>query len=127
MVDSNILPYPDNYFDFVVAWESICYNNEDGLKEVLDEILRVLKPGGKFLSTIPRSIHFLCGREVAPNVFQPTNTSDQTECVLYAFKNREQAKEMYKKFKNRKIGYYSANIFSHKDRFNYIIYGEKAS
>ena len=52
LVDSNILPYKDNFFDVVVAWQSLYYNNERSLREALYEIQRVLKPGGCFLSSM---------------------------------------------------------------------------
>jgi SAM-dependent methyltransferase len=48
------LPYPDGFFDCIVAVHS-CYYLEDGVKfaQVVNEFKRVLRPGGLFVGTIP--------------------------------------------------------------------------
>ncbi len=43
------LPFEKASFDYVIARESLCYVPDDMLDGVLDEIFRVLKPGGQFL------------------------------------------------------------------------------
>jgi len=47
------IPFPDNYFDFLVSWNVIHYeNNEKDIQNALEEYNRILKPGGRmFLST----------------------------------------------------------------------------
>ena len=51
MTDATI-PYPDAFFDGVVAWGVLEYNDWDGLTKAVSEIDRVLRPGGVFLGTI---------------------------------------------------------------------------
>jgi SAM-dependent methyltransferase len=41
------LPYPDGHFDLVLSWGSV-EHIKDGYRPVLDEVWRVLKPGGLF-------------------------------------------------------------------------------
>jgi cyclopropane fatty-acyl-phospholipid synthase-like methyltransferase len=50
-IDSTI-PFEDNQFDAVVAWEVLSYNDWSTLSQAVREIERVLKPGGTFLGTI---------------------------------------------------------------------------
>jgi SAM-dependent methyltransferase len=44
-VDAESLPFPDNSFDFVYSWGVI--HHTPGIKRAVEEISRVLKPGGK--------------------------------------------------------------------------------
>ncbi len=48
-VDGTTLPCESANFSYVIARESLCYVPDDMLGAVLDEIFRVLKPGGRFL------------------------------------------------------------------------------
>ncbi len=51
-VNNHELPYEDNYFDVVVAWQVLAYNNLKSFDDVMGEISRVLKPGGIFIGTM---------------------------------------------------------------------------
>lgn len=53
--DGKSLPFPDGHFDAVVSFE--VFEHVFNLEEVLREIRRVLKPGGKLLVTIPFAWH----------------------------------------------------------------------
>jgi len=66
--DLNIdpIPYPDNYFDYVTAYDflehvpRIIYVNgkiRNSFIEVMNEVWRVLKPGGIFLAHTPHYEH----------------------------------------------------------------------
>ncbi len=128
LVGSNILPFKDNYFDIVVAWESLYYNNKAGFQETVDEILRTLKPGGRLLASVLSSRHNVCiyGKEIAPSTFRPIHTSNQATCVVYTPKNKTVIKKMFSKFENLAIGFYSSLLFGPSDYdYHYIIYCEK--
>lgn len=47
-IDGESLPLNDASFDFVVARESLCHVPDEMLGDVLSEIFRVIKPGGRF-------------------------------------------------------------------------------
>ena len=49
--DGKIIPFPDNTFDSILASEVL--EHVFNLEEILKELFRVLKPGGKVLITIP--------------------------------------------------------------------------
>lgn len=48
----DILPYPDNFFDSVVAIQAIYHGLPHDMQFAIDEIHRVLKPGGVFGFTV---------------------------------------------------------------------------
>ncbi len=49
LIDGETLPFESGFFDRVVARESLCYVPDEMLGDVLAEIVRVLKPGGRLL------------------------------------------------------------------------------
>ena len=58
-VDAENLPFEDGFFDIVYSW-GVIHHSED-TEQIIKEIYRVLKPGGKFLGMIyhRRSLHAL--------------------------------------------------------------------
>ena len=46
------IPFEDGKFDVVIAWLVLYYNDWNGFHKAMDEINRVLKPGGVFLGTM---------------------------------------------------------------------------
>lgn len=47
LINQEELPFPNNYFDAVVAREVLCYVPDNQLSLVLSELFRVMKPSGK--------------------------------------------------------------------------------
>ena len=124
LVDSNILPFKDNFFDIIIGWHSLYYNNSETLQEALDEILRILKPNGQFLSSMVSVKQTqLCGTEIAPSVFRPKK-KDQSQCIVFCFKNKKQIMQKYRKFKNIQIGFYSSELFG-SPKYHYVILAKK--
>ena len=58
LADVCALPFPDGRFDFIMATDVIEHVDEDD--KALNELRRVLKPGGKILLTVP-TFHSLWG------------------------------------------------------------------
>ena len=44
-----LLPWPSEYFDAIVTWQVLCYNDWDTWRHAVSELERVLKPGGLFI------------------------------------------------------------------------------
>lgn len=44
------LPYPDKFFDLVIDREAICCNVPSAIQQTIQEVYRVLKQGGRFLT-----------------------------------------------------------------------------
>lgn len=49
LIEGGRLPFPDCSFDAVVSWQVLNYNDWKSLRAAVDEIERVLKPGGLVL------------------------------------------------------------------------------
>ncbi len=47
-----ILPFPDLYFDLIVLWGVLHYNNAESVLRILDEMRRILCPGGSIMGTL---------------------------------------------------------------------------
>jgi SAM-dependent methyltransferase len=52
LMQEDKLPFGDNSFDGVIAWQVLYYNNWETLHQAVREIDRVLRPGGIFIGTM---------------------------------------------------------------------------
>lgn len=69
--DMTDLPFPDASFDYVLSLNVIYHGDAQVVREALQEIRRVLKPGGVFQGTMlsKRNARYGEGREIASNTF----------------------------------------------------------
>lgn len=71
--DFSDLPYPEGFFDLIVDRESVYANRKQAIQKISREVLRCLKPGGRFLtftySTDHGDIVNGGGQLVEPNTF----------------------------------------------------------
>ncbi|MHA2473484.1 MAG: class I SAM-dependent methyltransferase [Promethearchaeota archaeon] len=71
MGDMRAIPFETNYFSHVYSWNTIFHMNKKDIKQGVDEMIRVLKPGGlcfvNFLST--DSEHYGKGEEPNPGEY----------------------------------------------------------
>ncbi|MBI2024680.1 MAG: class I SAM-dependent methyltransferase [Candidatus Harrisonbacteria bacterium] len=122
LVKSSALPFQDGFFDIVVAWQSIYYNDENGLKAILKEINRALKPKGQFLSSmISTKQNLLCSKKIGLSTYRPAKKTGQQNCTIFCFKNKNQIRKLYGDFARIKIGFYSSYLFKSRN-FHYVIY-----
>ncbi len=56
LAKASLLPFPPNYFGTVLS--NCAVEHMDEIKQVLSEVCRVLKPGGKFVFTVPQPLFF---------------------------------------------------------------------
>lgn len=64
---SQAMPFPDGQFDVVVMSEVLEHLSDDVLNSTLVEVRRVLKPGGRFIGTVPANDNLLDNRTVCPH------------------------------------------------------------
>lgn len=79
------LPYEDDSFDYVLAWNVIYHGDGTVVRRCIREISRVLKPGCLYQGTMlsKRNINYRSGREVAPNTLVGGDTSDKEHPHYY--------------------------------------------
>ena len=80
------LPFPDHAFGAVVAWNVIYHGDGSIAQRAIDEIHRVLRPGGLYVGTMlsRRNAGYGKGREVRPHTFVVDDaTGDKTHPHFY--------------------------------------------
>jgi tellurite methyltransferase len=80
------LPYPDGYFDYVLAFNVVYHGSEQTLQRTLGEIRRVLRPRGLYQCTMlsKRNVEYRRGQEISPNTFiQLNGAGDKSHPHLY--------------------------------------------
>jgi ubiquinone/menaquinone biosynthesis C-methylase UbiE len=93
--DACDMHYPDNYFDLVVAFDVLEHIEEDAL--VVNEIHRVLKPGGYFIITVP-AFNFLY-------------SSHDKALAHFRRYNKGTLRALLSDFDCREIGYWVFSLF----------------
>jgi len=65
------LPFPDEHFDYVLAFNVIYHGDAKIVRQAISEIRRVLRSGGVYQGTMlsKRNTKFGKGTEIAPNTF----------------------------------------------------------
>ncbi|WP_329563532.1 class I SAM-dependent methyltransferase [Streptomyces uncialis] len=84
--DMTSLPFPGGSFDFVVAWNVVYHGTAEDAARAIAEVTRVLRPGGRYLSTMlsKRNVEFGKGQEIAADTFvQPGGPQDKAHPHLY--------------------------------------------
>jgi ubiquinone/menaquinone biosynthesis C-methylase UbiE len=89
------IPYPDNYFDLVVAFDVLEHIKEDDV--AAKEILRVLKPGGAFVFTVP--------------AFNCIYSSHDKLLNHYRRYNKKMLHALLHDFECKKLGYWFFSLF----------------
>jgi len=108
--DMHKLPYEDNFFDAVLAIYCLEHNKLSGIKEVILELDRVLKPKGILAATLISTKDPRCGmgKKIEHNTF--TSIDDPVEKdVIHHFSNRKEIKELF----------YNFDIINLKERSGY--------
>jgi len=95
LVKHNIprLPFLDGYFDVVISVYAIEHSNLYNVKRTIDEVFRVLKKGGIFLTTIvsTKDYKFKIGKKIEKNTYLFHDT-------LHHFFDEKDIKILFNKF-----------------------------
>lgn len=71
--DIRTTSFPDNYFDLYISWGTF-EHFENGLNDCFAEALRIIKPGGKLIITVPFYNNRLKAIDAGRSISQPENT-----------------------------------------------------
>jgi tellurite methyltransferase len=79
------LPFADDSFDLVLAWNVIYHGDEEVVRQALEEIKRVLKPEGLFQGTMISKRHdrYGDGTEIRPNTFIVDDDDEKSHPHFY--------------------------------------------
>lgn len=77
------LPWPDSYFDVVIAWQVLCYNDWNSWQAAVEELERVLRPGGIFIcaTTAPGDISHSMSDALGDGLYR-SGVPGQEGCIL---------------------------------------------
>ena len=81
-----VLPFPERSFEAVIAWNVIYHGDGDIAQRAIDEIARVLVPGGLYVGSMlsKRNAQHGHGREVRPDTFAVDDaTTDKVHPHFY--------------------------------------------
>jgi SAM-dependent methyltransferase len=77
------LPWPSEYFDAVVTWQVLYYNDWDTWQHAISELERVLKPGGLFIcaTAAPGDISQTMSESIGNGLYK-SQVPGQEGCLL---------------------------------------------
>ena len=84
--DIEQIPYPDEFFDAVISIYVIYHKTFDGMRRVIAEIYRVMKPGALALISLQskRGYRYRFGQEIEPDTFVTSIGADAGEVHHYS-------------------------------------------
>ena len=95
------IPFTDNFFDVAICIWTIYHGTLGRIQETINEIYRVLKPGGMvltdFLSVNDET--YGLGGEIEKNTFKDIGGYTFKDVPLVHFSNLNEISELYKRFK----------------------------
>ena len=122
------IPYADSFFDIVVAWQVIYYNDRGSLKFIIQEMDRVLKRGGKFLVTLVKkddSKVINSSDKISRNVYRiNSGLLSQKGAIIFVVDDKNDIKKLFNDFTNLKIGCTEWKFLGFTSS-HWVIYGEK--
>jgi len=104
----------ENKFDLVVAWQVLCYNDMQGLKDRVRMLQASLKPGGILITTltIQSDIKAKFASQVAPNTFViDERIPHQEGCQIFAVKDKNEFLSIFEAFEVLDAGWFGRGSF----------------
>jgi SAM-dependent methyltransferase len=92
IIHDNKVPFDDNSFDVVIAWQVLYYNTWETLHEAVREINRVLRPGGIFIGTMaaPGDVSQVNSKPLGNGLYQSNVPGQERATVLIVDKDHLQ-------------------------------------
>ena len=97
--DMHDLPFEDTFFDAIIVIYTIHHTNLTGLKRIMSEVKRVLKPKGIFVGTLisTKDLRYGTGKKLEPDTFIGINEPVDPD-VPHHFSDERKVKELFSGF-----------------------------
>ncbi|MFH0772176.1 MAG: class I SAM-dependent methyltransferase [Candidatus Omnitrophota bacterium] len=125
------LPYEDNTFDYISSIGVLeYYPSRDAVISVLNELYRVLRPGGKMIVSTAGPENQFCkrGQKVDEDVYLYTGVEGQSNKAvkwqIYIFRDEAHIREIFSMFKVDEVGWYD-NHYCDRWGFHFVILARK--
>jgi SAM-dependent methyltransferase len=121
------LPYENECFDLIISWQVLYYNTIESLNTTLNNLIRVLKPGGKFIGTMMRMEDVSAINSTPISKYERISTDamgNQSGSFIIGLPSEDDVKSLFSQFKNIKVGYFETKINDIVGS-HWVIYGEK--
>jgi len=124
--DINKLPYEDNIFDCLLAYHVISHTDSKGIKTIIKEIKRVLKPGGEFFITLCSKESPTFKQNNCPKIDENTilKTEEPEIGVPHFYSDLDGVRELLKEFQIIRIRHIE-DIWDTGYSYHYFIHGRK--
>ena len=125
IADMTALPFDAHSFDRVFSYHVISHQDTTGVQKVIDEIARVLKPGGSVFLTLCSKEHFAFTEEIFPKLDDNTvlKTEGAEVDVPHFFADKEIIKELFRDYRLLQVRHITdcAMENGEKERSHYFI------
>lgn len=126
VADAGAMPYEEEYFDGIIDSAMICANTVDGISNILSGCYKILKIGGKLLSSglFARNMTgYGKGEKLEEHTYRNITVGSLSEIGTVHFFDKEEIYELWSKagFKNIKIDYLERTNNGGADKVSYYI------
>ena len=133
--DNTELPFEDGFFDFVLSNQVLYYlPSEQHIKSVLNELDRVLKPGGIVFFTMlgPKSYYIKektvkvhDGKIHEVKIDDPNHRLNGLHEMIYLVETEDELKNLFGHWEPITTGYFDQRLFDVTSNFHWIFAGKK--
>ena len=124
--DASNTPYEDNFFDAAIDGALIYANTTDGIKSILKEVYRILKPNGKIFSTglfTKNTSGYATGEKIEENTYRNVTEGTLQNIGTIHFFEKKEIEEIWDLcgFKDIKIDLIERTDYNGKHKISYYI------
>ena len=113
ITEEAVIPFQNDSFDIVVAWQVLYYNSFVGLQKVLKSLYDVLKKKGMFIGTMAMMKDSAIQHSVSISKYERMMNSvvkNQAGSLILGLPEESDIREVFSVFQNLEIGYFESKI-----------------